>query len=75
MADFWHRLRSLRLGMFFGNSRRLIDYFVVIKCGLQWRWGRLSRTFFRPFFAARQALAHPFTHVWLVTHLEARGQR
>jgi hypothetical protein len=60
--------------MFFGNSRRLIDYFVVVKCGLQWRWGRLPRTFFRPFFAARQALAHPFAHVGFLTRKRVREQ-
>jgi len=41
---------------------------------LQRRLSRFGLAAFRVFLAALDALAHPFTHVWLVTYPRAYGQ-
>ena len=49
--------------------------FGIVKGRLQWGLCCLSSCLLRLLFAALQALAHPFAHLWLVTHPRPRGQR
>ena len=52
-----------------------VHRFRIVKRRLQRSLGGLSSCLLRLLFAALQALAHPFAHVWLVTHPQPRGQR
>ena len=56
-------------------DRLLVGWLGIVKCRLQRCLRGLSSRLLRLLLAALQALAHPFAHLWLVTHPEPCGQR